>query len=121
MTAGHPLNQPCAARGRAFASQRAAAQALRVCESAISQALRVRGTLDHVGQPRRGAGLGNCNAVAVPVQIGPLWFRSQLAAARVLGVSRKMVRRWIASGQPLEDWPVLYAAALRHVDGQGVR
>lgn len=106
--------QPCVVRGRVYPSQKAAAAAFGVSETAVAEALRRRGDLETLGLPLSGAGRGNTNSRACPVMIGHLRFRSHKAAAEALGVSRSMIRRWVASGAALQDAPVIYAAALRY-------
>lgn len=84
---------PVTIRGELYPSQKAAAKALGLVPSAIAQSLLRNGHCDKVGI---GNGrVGNTNARSHPVRIGNLQFRSQLGAARALGVHRSLVRRYI--------------------------
>lgn len=84
---------PVTIRGELYPSQKAAADALGLVPSAIAQSLLRNGHCDNVGIGNARA--GNTNAPSRPVRIGNLQFRSQLGAAKALGVHRSLVRRFI--------------------------
>jgi len=85
---------PVVIRGRRYASQRNAAAALGITQSALSRMLAKKGDLSNAGLGPTGAP-GNQSA-ARPIQIGPVAFPSRIAAARALGISRSQLQKWIS-------------------------
>ena len=87
--------EPCRINGRVYPSQKAAARAIGVTPSAVSNAIRY-GRENNVG---KGLGRrGNANANMRPFKaLGREW-RSVLSAARDMGVPRKTLCRWIENG-----------------------
>lgn len=77
------LSKPITIGGKCYPSQNAAAKALGISESAISQAVR-RGTLN-------GLGAGRGVRQYVPVTIRGITYPSQTAACKALGVSRPVI------------------------------
>lgn len=102
---------PVMIRGRRYASQRNAAKALGITQSAISKMLSKKGDLSKVGLGPTGAP-GNQNA-ARPVKIGPMTFASRVEAARVLGVSRSQITKWISPNASAVQREMLLAAVMR--------
>ena len=101
-------------RGKFYPSQKSAAKALGVGQSAVSQALIRDGHCDKVGLgPRR---VGNTNAKKTPVKIGRLEFSSQLGAAKALGVARITVRRYADGALGRRGMEALAAAVMRYSD-----
>lgn len=90
----HFNSMPVMIRGRLYASQRNAAAALGITQSAISRMLAKKGDLSNAGLGPTGAP-GNQSA-ARPLQIGPVTFPSRIAAAKSLGISRCQLQRWIS-------------------------
>lgn len=84
---------PVTIRGELYPSQKAAAKALGLSPNAIAQSLLRNGHCDKVGIGN--ARTGNTNAHSRPVRIGNLQFRSQLGAAKALGVHPSLVRRYM--------------------------
>lgn len=83
--------------GTIYPSQKAAAQALGVTQSAISNAVRL-GRHDRVG--KNLGRLGNTNAHANPVTLFGVKFRSQKEASEQLGISRRHLRRLLEKNTP---------------------
>jgi len=75
----HFNSMPVMIRGRQYASQRDAAAALGITQSALSKMLTKSGSLSKAGLGPTGAPPGNQNA-ARPLQIGPEIFFSRIAA-----------------------------------------
>ena len=99
-------------RGEIFPSQKQAAAALGVTPGCISMHLYRHGHCDRVGL---GPGsVGNQNAIACAVQIGPHKFRSQKSASEALGVSRNTIRRFVNGTAKREGIEKVVAAAMRY-------
>lgn len=106
---------PVMVRGRRYASQRNAAAALGITQSAISRMLAKKGDLSKAGLGPTGAP-GNQNACR-PVKIGPVTFASRVEAARVLGVSRSQITKWISPQASAVQREMLLAAVMRFSAG----
>lgn len=102
---------PVVIRGEHYLSQREAAAALGITQSAISQMLTKRGDLARAGLGPTGAP-GNKNA-ARPIRIGPLTFASRVAAARALGVTRSQITKWISPRASAVQREMLLGAVMR--------
>lgn len=102
---------PVMIRGRRYASQVTAAKALGITQSAISKMLTKKGDLSKAGLGPTGAP-GNQNA-ARPVKIGPMTFASRAEAARVLGISRSRLTKWISPKASAVQREMLLAAVMR--------
>lgn len=85
----------CRINGRLYPSQRAAAAALGVTESAICHAI-IRGQEDNVCRFKRLQ--GNQHARHIPVVIFGRSYRSKLSAARNLGIPYRTFCRWLDNG-----------------------
>jgi len=102
---------PVVIRGRRYASQRNAAAALGITESAISHMLTKRGDLSKAGLGPTGAP-GNQNR-SIPLTIGPVTFASRIAAARALGISQSQLQKWISPKASAVQREMLLAAVMR--------
>ena len=110
---------PVVIRGQHYPSQRAAAAALGVTESAVSRMLTKRGELSVCGLRKYGAP-GNRNA-SRPLTIGPLTFESRTKAAEVLGITRNQISRWISKRATPGQREMLLAAVMRLSMKEGPR
>ena len=104
---------PVQIRGVEYTSGREAAKAIGVSPSAISKALIVTGTADHVGLGIKGAGPGNKNGVK-PLTIAGVIFISRVEAAKELGVTRSQITKWISPNASSAQRQMLLAAAMRY-------
>lgn len=111
------LRCPVVVRGKLYESQKAAAKALKVCPSAISQQLNRVGHCDNVGLGLGGAALGNKNAKAREIKIGPYTFRSHLQASIELGVSRSTIARFANGTAKAEGKQLVIRAAMQKFYG----
>jgi predicted transcriptional regulator len=102
---------PVLIRGQHYPSQRAAALALGVTQSAVSRMLTNRGHLEGCGLRKYGAP-GNRNA-SRPLTIGPLTFESRTKAAEALGITRNQISRWISKRATPGQREMLLAAVMR--------
>lgn len=102
---------PVVVRGRQYPSQKDAAAALGITQSALSHMLSKRGNLAMAGLGPTGAP-GNQNN-ARPFKIGPLTFASRVAAAKALGVSRSQITKWISPQASAVQREMLLAAVMR--------
>jgi predicted transcriptional regulator len=102
---------PVLIRGQHYPSQRAAALALGVTQSAVSRMLTNRGHLEGCGLRKYGAP-GNRNA-SRPLTIGPLTFESRTKAAEALGITRNQISRWISKRATPSQREMLLAAVMR--------
>ena len=102
---------PVMIRGRRYASQKNAARALGITQSAISKMLAKKGDLSTAGLGPKGVP-GNQNR-CVPLKIGPMTFASRVEAARVLGVSRSQITKWISPNASAVPREMLLAAVMR--------
>lgn len=84
---------PVSVRGVVYPSHKAAAKALGIGPSAISQRLRKTGSADTCGLSGAGGVIGNKNA-AKSISIAGVHFASRDDAARSLGISRYQLKRW---------------------------
>jgi predicted XRE-type DNA-binding protein len=105
---------PVVVRGRQYPSQKDAAAALGITQSALSHMLAKRGNLAMAGLGPTGAP-GNQNN-ARPFKIGPLTFASRVEAARALGVSRSQITKWISPKASAVQREMLLAAVMRASD-----
>jgi len=106
-------SNPVVVRGVVYSSQKEAAEALGVGQSAIAQALIRRGHLDFVGLEGRPYLRGIAKpARPVGTVIFGHRFESRSAAAKALNVSRATVRR-IANGEHSKMRDEVYASLLR--------
>jgi transcriptional regulator with XRE-family HTH domain len=110
---------PVLIRGQHYPSQRAAAAALGVTESAVSRMLTKRGELSVCGLRKYGAP-GNRNA-SRPLTIGPLTFESRTKAAERLGITRNQISRWISKRATPGQREMLIAAVMRLSMKEGPR
>lgn len=102
---------PVVVRGRQYPSQKDAAAALGITQSALSHMLAKRGNLTMAGLGPTGAP-GNQNN-ARPFKIGPLTFASRVAAAKALGISRSQITKWISPHASAVQREMLLAAVMR--------
>jgi len=102
---------PVLIRGQHYPSQRAAALALGVTQSAVSRMLTNRGHREGCGLRKYGAP-GNRNA-SRPLTIGPLTFESRTKAAEALGITRNQISRWISKRATPGQREMLLAAVMR--------
>lgn len=109
----HFNNMPVSIRGKIYPSQKEAARAMGVVPSAISQALRIKGTADHVGLGLGGGFLGNKNGAKKLTILG-VTFQSRSQAAKDLGVSRSQITKWIATTASCGQRQMLLAAMLKY-------
>ena len=110
---------PVVIRGQHYPSQRAAAAALGVTQSAVSRMLTKRGELSVCGLRKYGAP-GNRNA-SRPLTIGPLTFESRTKAAEILGITRNQISRWISKRATPGQREMLLAAVMRLSMKEGPR
>jgi predicted transcriptional regulator len=106
---------PVVIRGQHYPSQRAAAAALGVTQSAVSRMLTNRGHLEGCGLRKYGAP-GNQNN-ARPLRIGPVIFESRTKAAEALGLTRNQISRWVSKRATLAQLEMLLAAVMRLTEG----
>jgi len=109
---------PVQIRGVEYTSGREAAKAIGVSPSAISKALIVTGTADHVGLGIKGARPGNKNGVK-PLTIAGVTFISRVEAAKELGVTRSQITKWISPNASSAQRQMLLAAAMRYHQKKG--
>jgi len=102
---------PVVIRGQHYPSQRAAAAALGVTQSAVSRMLTKKGHLEGCGLRKYGA-RGNQNN-ARPLQIGPMTFPSRKKAAEALGITRNQIERWVSKRATPGQREMLIAAVMR--------
>ena len=86
---------PVEIRGVVYQSHKEAAEALGVCTSAISQRLRMKGSADTVGLGLAGGAPGNTNR-AKEITIWDMTFPSRTIAAKMLGITRSQLNKWIS-------------------------
>jgi predicted transcriptional regulator len=110
---------PVVIRGKHYPSQRAAAAALGITQSAVSRMLTSKGELSACGLRKYGAP-GNRNA-ARALTIGPLTFESRTKAAEVLGITRNQISRWISKRATPGQREMLLAAVMRLSMKEGPR
>jgi predicted transcriptional regulator len=110
---------PVLIRGQHYPSQRAAAAALGITQSAVSRMLTNKGELSACGLRKYGAP-GNRNA-SRPLTIGPLTFESRTKAAEVLGITRNQISRWISKRATPGQREMLLAAVMRLSMKEGPR
>ena len=84
---------PVMIRGVLYQSQKKAAEALGVSNSAISQRLRVNGNAETVGLGLKGASIGNTNR-ARKITIWDMTFPSRTKAAELIGITRSQLNKW---------------------------
>ena len=92
-----PMNEtgnPCEKDGILYPSQRAAARALGITDSAVEYHLARYGNLDRVGGPRSHTKGGGC----VPIKLAGREWPSRVAFADWLGVPITTVRGWLRRG-----------------------
>jgi predicted transcriptional regulator len=106
---------PVVIRGQHYPSQRAAAAALGVTQSAVSRMLTKKGHLEGCGLRKYGAP-GNQNN-ARPLKIGPVTFESRTKAAEALGLTRNQISRWVSKRATLSQLEMLLAAVMRLTEG----
>jgi predicted transcriptional regulator len=115
---------PVVIRGKHYPSQRAAAAALGITQSAVSRMLTKRGELSACGLRKYGAP-GNRNAsrplTIGPLTIGPLTFESRTKAAERLGITRNQISRWISKRATPGQREMLLAAVMRLSMKEGPR
>ena len=106
---------PVVIRGQHYPSQRAAAAALGVTQSAVSRMLTNRGHLEGCGLRKYGAP-GNQNN-ARPLTVGPMTFPSRKKAAEALGITRNQISRWVSKRATVAQLEMLLAAVMRLTEG----
>ena len=104
---------PVEIRGVLYPSQKAAAKALGVCQSSISQRLRVKGCADTVGLGLAGGPVGNKNRAKKLALFG-VTFQSRTEAAQKLGITRSQLTKWISPKASKAQKQMLVAAVMQY-------
>lgn len=104
---------PVKIRGTIYQSHREAAEALGVCDNAISQMLRRLGHAETVGLGLGGGPKGNKNG-SKKLVLGNFTFVSRTKAAEELGITRSQLTKWISPKASEGQRQMLLSALMRY-------
>lgn len=104
---------PVSAKGKVYPSARAAARALKVCESTVIKHLREYGHLELVGKLRAGAKKGAKPRNRKPITVGGRTFQTRRELAAYVGYTEQYLSRVLSGRDGQGPMERLIAAVMR--------